>query len=70
MLVLSRQERPASGRNEKSSITLTIPPSSRPQLVTIDVLSIHETKVRLGIEADREIAILRADVNEAPRPAA
>lgn len=70
MLVLSRKEQPASGPNEKSSIIMTIPPSAVPQTVTVNVLSIRPNNVRLGIEADRDIAIWRGELDAAAKPAA
>lgn len=70
MLVLSRQRRPASGCNGKSLIKLTIPPSAEPRVITFDVVDIRPTNVRVGIEADRDVAIWRGELDAAAQPAA
>lgn len=60
MLVLSRQQ--------DESIELVIPPSTETRRVTVTIKRIDSTRVRIGTEAPRDIAIHRAEVLAAGTP--
>lgn len=52
----------------EDAYTLTIPPGDRERVVTIKTLEIRRDRVRHGIVADRDIAIVRDNaVDQGPR---
>jgi len=58
MLVLSRKE--------GERIVIAVPPSGSETLVAVQVCKVRgETRVRLGFEAPREVAILREEIWQA-----
>lgn len=54
MLVLTRK------RNEK--ITITVPPSNEPTVITISLPRIQPGSCRVGIEAVRDVIVRRAEL--------
>lgn len=56
---------------ERSDITITVPPSDEPQKILVRLVEIKHrptykfgSSARLGFEADRSIAIVRADATK------
>lgn len=54
MLVLSRQR--------DQSVVITVPPSDKPQEITVTVVDIRGDKVRLGFAADASVPVHRKEV--------
>lgn len=63
MLVLSRKP-------DLGFVHITVPPSSEPREITIQVVRAVQGNVRLGFQADRDVKILRSEHLAAERPAA
>jgi carbon storage regulator CsrA len=59
MLVLSRK------RDEK--LTLTVPPSDQPTIIEVTVVEVQKSKVRLGMQAPKEVAIARNELSTGGR---
>lgn len=58
MLVLSRKT--------DDCVKFHIPPSDQPREITLTVVSIRGTTVRLGFEADQDVNILRNELQRRP----
>ena len=56
MLVLSR--------HKEERIRITVPPSDKEQVIDILVVDIRDITIRLGLTADRSIAINRLEVEQ------
>ena len=75
MLVLTRKSSPkqfgrGSHRKKGSTLTIIVPPSISPQTITVSVFEIKEGgEVRLGLDADRSIRIIRDDAGSIEPPA-
>lgn len=53
------------GRTKSESIDIIIPPSSEQRRVRVMLCAIHHGKTaRLGVEADKDIKILRSELPE------
>jgi len=56
MLILSRKA--------DQSVILVVPPSDKPQAIRVEVTEIGTSQVKLGFEADRVVAIHRAEIQQ------
>ncbi len=61
MLVLTRRR----GEN----LILTVPPSNLPRQIVVGVAAIERGRVKIGIQADRDVAIVREELAQQPNPA-
>jgi sRNA-binding carbon storage regulator CsrA len=51
-------------RHKEERIRITVPPSDKEQVIDITIVDIRETTTRIGLTADRSIAINRLEVEQ------
>lgn len=54
----------AISRKETETIFLDVPPSKEPQRVAVSLSRLYGTRAVLGIDAAREVKILRAELEQ------
>lgn len=51
-------------REKRDGITITVPPSDKPQKIHVVTMRVTPGRVRLGIEAADEVVIVRDEIME------
>ena len=50
-----------------SQILMIVPPSDKPRKITVTTVRLRKNKVILGVDADRDVDVARAEVYDAER---
>lgn len=52
------------GRKRDETVVITVLPSTEPIVVTVTVVDTTSSKVRIGFEAPKHVAVMRGEVQE------